>query len=117
MEFLIRDNMSTVLVIPAHKIVLHNQTEVPIWRMFVEEHVGAGSDYSSPVLAVLYFTFLVSIILATVITTYWRKRGSTSVGRLEVAPPSYTMVMFAEPPPRYEEIINVYQEENNLIIL
>ena len=110
--------MSTVLLIPAQKTFLNDsQTEVPNWRMFVGENVGAGSDYSSPVLAVLYFTFLVSVILVSVLTTYWRKRGGTSERRLDAAPPSYTMVVFAEPPPRYEEIINVSQEENNLIIL
>ena len=113
----IRDNMSSVLVIPSQKIFLNNQTEVPIWRMLVEENVGPGSDYSSPVLAVLYFAFLVSVILLSVLASYWSKRGETSVRSLDSAPPSYTTVVFAEPPPRYEEIINVYQEEDNLIIL
>ena len=109
--------MSSVLIIPAQTIILNNQTEGPIWRMFVEENVGAGSEYSSPVLAILYFTFLVSVILGSVLATYWRKRGAAS----DSAPPSYTTVVFAEPPPRYEEIINVYQESDlepgDLIIL
>ena len=115
--------MSSALIIPAVRSdltqkVLLNKTEGPIWRMFVEENVGAGSDYSSPLLAVLYFLFLVSVILASVLATYWSKRGATSVMSLDSAPPSYTTVVFADPPPRYEEIINVYQEEeNNLIIL
>ena len=98
--------MSSVVIIPAQKI-LNNQTEVPIWRMFVEGNVSAGSEYSSPVLAILYFTFLVTVVLASVLATCWMKRGGAAS---DSAPPSYTTVVFAEPPPRYEEIINVYQE-------
>ena len=104
--------MSSLLVRPTEKILL-NQTEVPIWRMFVEENVGAGSEYSSPVLAVLYFLFLVSVILASVLVTCWRKRTAAS----DSAPPSYSKVVFAEDPPQYEEIINVYLETADLIIL
>ena len=114
--------MSSALIIPAVRSdlaqkVLLNKTDGPIWRMFVEENVGAGSDYSSPLLAVLYFLFLVSVILASVLATYWRRRAAT----LDSEPPSYTKVVFAEEPPQYDEIINVYLETNlettDLIIL
>ena len=113
---LIRDNMSSVLVEPAVRSD-HNQTDAQIWRMFLEGNVGAGSEYSSPVLAILYFTFLVSVILVSVLAAYWRKRGETS----DSAPPSYAKVVFAEPPPPYDEIINVYLENSlettDLIVL
>ena len=109
----LRDTMTSVVLIPAQKIVLNNQTEVPIWKMFVEENVGAGSDYSSPVLAILYFTFLVLVILVSVLATYWRKRGATSVGSLDSEPPSYSTVVFAEDPPQYEDIVHLYYQEDS----
>ena len=70
--------------------------------------------YYSPLLAGLYFTFLMVVVMLSVMAT--ERRQVPDLARSSSPPPSYLSVVFAEEPPEYDEVVND-PEKGDLIIL